>query len=140
MGIEAEIERASDDDLAKYSNACLLVRRRTSLAAEGDVDEIVRLADGASVIVTTAAMDGADNLAIDVGERHAAWTSEHDDDRGILLFPSTLLDEVAGCETYEALVAAVGSRGKWVSISPSRVPVSFLRVRVGSRRSSGHGP
>lgn len=134
--MEAEIERASDDDLAKYANACVLVRRRTSLAAEGDLDEIVRLADGASVIVTTAGMDGADDLSVEL----AAWTSEQEDARGVFLFPSTLLDEVADCETYEAVVAAVGSRGRWISTSPSRVPVSFLRVRAENRRSFGRGP
>jgi hypothetical protein len=104
--------RAADPELAL---GALIISRTTPLPdALPDTNSVHRLADGTHVIVTTRFLPDWETLAMSLGEEWASWLSEHQDARGVRLFPFTSLDAVLAGNTYERAIEATGPSARWV--------------------------
>jgi hypothetical protein len=99
-------------DEGGFDAVVLLLKRTTPLVlvgdAEHDVNDVTTLADGTAVVHTTAVIAAREMVALRLAEEHAAWTSEHDDARGIPSFGASHLEAIEGAASYEAALAALG--------------------------------
>lgn len=93
---------------------CVLVRRRTPFdPGRESVNEVLTLPDGATA-VHGVNLEDLDSLAWRLADVCPAWTSEHDDPRGVPAFSAEALGRVRDAASYEDALARLGADVHWV--------------------------
>ncbi len=97
------------------SFACLLVRRSSAPpeSTEG-VNEVHPIGSDAYVLVTRGLAGLQDEVAVSLGGVWAAWTTENNDPRGVLVFPAACLSEVLDAKNADAAIDRLGDLGQWI--------------------------
>jgi len=97
------------------SLACLLVRRSSAPpdSAEG-VNQVHPLGPDAYVLVTRGLTTLRDEVAVALNGAWSEWTSEHNDPRGVLVFPAACLKDVLAAGDAAKAIDRLGELGQWV--------------------------
>jgi hypothetical protein len=113
--------RAAGLDFSAGVSACVLVNRQRPLATPlAGANQVLALADGAQIVVTTRFASDHAMVALQLGAEHASWLDGHSDARGVLVFGDKLLDEVLPLATYDEAVRKIGKRGRWIKPKSGR--------------------
>lgn len=105
------------------SLACLLVRRSSAPPESTDgVNQVHPLGADSYVLVTRGLTSLRDEVAVALDGAWSEWTTEHDDPRGVLVFPAACLNDVLATGNAEKAIDRLGDLGQWVK------PVSMAEM------------